>query len=104
VSHSHEVLREPWRVATPGLEALSHLLEALPVRLGASLIVVSHLDRSHESLLPEILARKNQHVSEVRAFTIDHADLCHRKKHLCRSADTFGHLNVWRPDALFTMK
>jgi two-component system CheB/CheR fusion protein len=42
------------------LEALGHLLEALPARLGASLIVVSHLDRSHESLLPEILARKTR--------------------------------------------
>jgi two-component system, chemotaxis family, CheB/CheR fusion protein len=33
------------------------LLEALPARLGAAVIVVSHLERSHDSLLPEILSR-----------------------------------------------
>jgi two-component system, chemotaxis family, CheB/CheR fusion protein len=41
-----------------GLEALSELLEALPPLLGAAVIVVQHLDRSRESLLREILARK----------------------------------------------
>jgi two-component system CheB/CheR fusion protein len=40
-----------------GLEALSELLEALPP-LGAAVIVVQHLDRSRESLLREIPARK----------------------------------------------
>ena len=40
-----------------GLEALSELLEALPPRLGAAVIVV-HLDRSRDSLFREILARK----------------------------------------------
>jgi two-component system, chemotaxis family, CheB/CheR fusion protein len=43
-----------------GMEALGNLLEALPARLGASLVVVSHLDRTHESLLPEILARETR--------------------------------------------
>ena len=58
-----------------GLEALGNLLEALPGRLGASLIVVSHLDRSHESLLPEILARKTQlRVLEARDGVTPMAD------------------------------
>jgi two-component system, chemotaxis family, CheB/CheR fusion protein len=58
-----------------GLEALGSLLEALPARLGASLIVVSHLDRSHESLLPEILARKTQlRVLEAREGVAPVAD------------------------------
>ena len=40
-----------------GLEALGELLGALPAT-GMAFIVVQHLDPTHESLLPEILAKK----------------------------------------------
>jgi two-component system CheB/CheR fusion protein len=51
------------------------LLEALPARLGAALVIVSHLDRSHESLLAEILARKTRlRVLEARDGTTPVAD------------------------------
>ena len=40
-----------------GLEALVELLGALPAT-GMAFIVVQHLDPTHESLLPEILAKK----------------------------------------------
>ena len=40
-----------------GLEALTELLGALP-ETGMALIVVQHLDPTHESLLSEILAKK----------------------------------------------
>ena len=41
-----------------GLEAVIELLGALPARTGIACIVVQHLDPHHESLLPEILAKK----------------------------------------------
>lgn len=42
-----------------GLEAFGSLLECLPSRIGAAVIFVSHLERNHESVLSEILARKS---------------------------------------------
>jgi two-component system CheB/CheR fusion protein len=41
-----------------GLEPLGQLVEALDPNLGMAYIIVSHLDRRHESLLPEILAKR----------------------------------------------
>ncbi|MDE2263418.1 MAG: hypothetical protein KGL45_12910, partial [Gammaproteobacteria bacterium] len=41
-----------------GLEAVSELLAAAAPRGGMAYIVVQHLDPSHQSLLPEILAKK----------------------------------------------
>ena len=41
-----------------GLEAIGELLGALPAATGMAYIVVQHLDPKHESLLPEILAKK----------------------------------------------
>jgi len=40
-----------------GLEAIKDLLQALPVDTGMAFILVQHLDRTHESLAPEILSR-----------------------------------------------
>lgn len=40
-----------------GLEAYTALLKALPADLGMAFVFVPHLDRSHESAFPEILAR-----------------------------------------------
>ncbi len=41
-----------------GLEAISELLAGFSARPGAAIIIVQHLDRSHDSLLPEILRRR----------------------------------------------
>ncbi|MBW4053214.1 MAG: response regulator [Proteobacteria bacterium] len=41
-----------------GLEALSELLEALPAQSDMAFIVVAHLSADHESLLPDLLARR----------------------------------------------
>jgi two-component system, chemotaxis family, CheB/CheR fusion protein len=41
-----------------GLEAISVLLEQLPVHCGMALLVVQHLDPTHPSLLSEILSRR----------------------------------------------
>jgi two-component system CheB/CheR fusion protein len=41
-----------------GLEAVAELLGALPPTTGMAYIVVQHLDPKHESLLPEILAKR----------------------------------------------
>lgn len=40
-----------------GLEALTSLLQALPVDTGLAFVVIQHLDPKHASLLPDILAR-----------------------------------------------
>jgi two-component system, chemotaxis family, protein-glutamate methylesterase/glutaminase len=41
-----------------GLNALTHVLSALPADFPAALLVVQHLDRRHRSLMAEILARR----------------------------------------------
>lgn len=50
-----------------GLNALSHVLAALPGDFPAAVVVVQHIDPRHRSLMPEIL-RKRTHlaVSEAR--------------------------------------
>ncbi|MBA3723393.1 MAG: PAS domain S-box protein [Candidatus Levybacteria bacterium] len=40
-----------------GLEAFTQLLKALPIDTGMVFVLVQHLDPTHESILPEILAR-----------------------------------------------
>lgn len=41
-----------------GIHALSQILGALPADFQASVVIVQHLDRSHPSLLADILARR----------------------------------------------
>jgi two-component system CheB/CheR fusion protein len=53
-----------------GLEALKRLLARLPADTGMAFVLVTHLDPSHESILPELLARSTQlPVSEVEDGT-----------------------------------
>jgi two-component system, chemotaxis family, CheB/CheR fusion protein len=40
-----------------GLEAIKQLLQYLPADLGAAYVVIQHLSPTHESILPEILAK-----------------------------------------------
>ena len=40
-----------------GLEAFTQLLKALPADTGMAFVLVQHLDPTHESQLPEVLAR-----------------------------------------------
>jgi two-component system CheB/CheR fusion protein len=40
-----------------GLEALTSLLQALPIDTGLAFVVIQYLDPKHESMLPDILAR-----------------------------------------------
>jgi len=40
-----------------GLEAFTHLLQALPTDTGMAFVLVQHLDPKHESMLPTILAK-----------------------------------------------
>ena len=62
-------------VSAGGLEALAELLDALPPRLDAAVIVVQHLDRSRESLFAEILSRKTPlAVTEATHGLIPRAD------------------------------
>lgn len=58
-----------------GLEAVAELLGALPAATGMAYIVVQHLDPKHESLLPEILAKKTaMPVSAARSGQIVQPD------------------------------
>jgi two-component system chemotaxis response regulator CheB len=43
-----------------GLNALTHVLAALPADFPAALVVVQHLDRRHRSLMAEILDKRTQ--------------------------------------------
>ena len=53
-----------------GLEAFSQLLEHLPSTTGMAFVLIQHLDPTHASQLPEILARKSgMPVREVRGDT-----------------------------------
>ena len=56
-----------------GLEAVSELLAAAAPRSGMAFIVVQHLDPSHQSLLPEILAKKTtmRVVSAAEGLTVE---------------------------------
>jgi two-component system, chemotaxis family, CheB/CheR fusion protein len=53
-----------------GLEAFRELLEALPNDTGMAFVLVSHLSRTHESMLAELLSKATRMpVAEVRAQT-----------------------------------
>lgn len=43
-----------------GLNALSHVLSALPAQFPAAIVVVQHLDRRHRSVMADILARRTK--------------------------------------------
>jgi two-component system chemotaxis response regulator CheB len=47
-----------------GLNALSHVLSALPPDFPAAIVVVQHLDRRHRSLMADILSRRTPLVVE----------------------------------------
>ncbi len=58
-----------------GLEAFSQLLENLPSVTGMAYVLIQHLDPSHASQLPEILARKTaMPVREIQQDTVVEAD------------------------------
>ena len=54
-----------------GLNALTHVLSALPRAFPAAVVVVQHLDRRHRSLLSDILGRRT-HLSVREARPDDH--------------------------------
>ena len=47
-----------------GLEACTQLLEHLPAGIGLALVLVQHLDPTHESILPDLLSRVSPMVVE----------------------------------------
>ena len=58
-----------------GLEAFSQLLEHLPATTGMAFVLIQHLDPTHASQLPEILARKSpMPVREVQGDSIVEPD------------------------------
>jgi two-component system CheB/CheR fusion protein len=58
-----------------GLEAFSQLLEHLPSTTGMAFVLIQHLDPTHASQLPEILARKSaMPVREAQGDTIVEPD------------------------------
>jgi hypothetical protein len=79
-----------------GLEAVTELLGAVPADTGMAFILVQHLDPSHKSLLPEILAKKTAiPLSEARAGEVV------RPGHVPSSPDTVlsvrdGHIDLAR--------
>jgi chemotaxis response regulator CheB len=54
-----------------GLKSLQELLSCLPVDTGMAFVVVSHMDSTHESLLPSLLANSTgMPVQDVRNETV----------------------------------
>ena len=49
-----------------GLEAFRDVLHALPDDTGMAYVFVQHLDPTHESLLPELLAREPRRCMSMR--------------------------------------
>jgi two-component system CheB/CheR fusion protein len=43
-----------------GLDAIERLLKSLPVNLGIAYVIIQHLAPNHESILPELLAKKTE--------------------------------------------
>jgi two-component system CheB/CheR fusion protein len=83
-----------------GLEAFTKLIQALPAATGAAYVLVQHLDPSHESALPEILARLTTlpvvEVRETLRVVTDHIYIMPSAMDL---AITDGHLKLY-PRAL----
>ena len=50
-----------------GLEALKRFFGAMPPRRGSAFVVVMHLDPTHESLMPELLAKSTTLACPSRA-------------------------------------
>jgi two-component system chemotaxis response regulator CheB len=74
-----------------GLNALSHVVAALPVDFPAALVVVQHVDRRHRSLMADILAKRTRlAVSEARegdTLAAGHAYIAPPNRHLLVNPD-----------------
>jgi two-component system CheB/CheR fusion protein len=71
-----------------GLEALSELLAALPRDIGATFLVVQHMDRNQESALPDILSQRTQLAVERAAQGV---------------VPLIGHVYVIQPNTTLTL-
>ncbi|MEO7037143.1 MAG: chemotaxis protein CheB [Polyangiaceae bacterium] len=80
-----------------GLEAFSRLVGTLPASAPLALVLVQHLARDQESLLPELLARRTQltvvEASDNLPIEIGHAYIIPPAAHI---TVTDGHLRVPR--------
>jgi two-component system chemotaxis response regulator CheB len=74
-----------------GLNALTHVLGALPRDFPAALVVVQHLDRRHRSLMAELLNRRTQlpvkEAEEGEKIEAGHAYTAPPDRHLLVNAD-----------------
>jgi two-component system, chemotaxis family, protein-glutamate methylesterase/glutaminase len=74
-----------------GLNALTHVLSALPADFPAALVVVQHLDRRHRSLMAKILSKRTQlqvkEASEGHRLTRGTAFIAPPNRHLLVNAD-----------------
>jgi two-component system, chemotaxis family, CheB/CheR fusion protein len=59
-----------------GLDALKRFLGAMPPKTGLSFVIVVHLDPTHDSLMPELLARSTtlgvHHAQDRQPLEADH--------------------------------
>src|SRR3954466_3448347 len=74
-----------------GLNALTHVLEALPANFPAALVVVQHLDPRHRSLMADILSRRTA-LRVKQAESTDHIEagtayIAPPNRHLLVNAD-----------------
>lgn len=74
-----------------GLNALTHVLTALPADFPAALVIVQHVDPRHRSLMAEILSRRTSlkvtQACEGDAITAGHAYIAPPDRHLLVNPD-----------------
>jgi two-component system chemotaxis response regulator CheB len=74
-----------------GLNALTHVLAALPADFPAALVVVQHLDRRHRSLMADILSRRTRlrvaEAGEGDRLSPGHAYIAPPDRHLLVNPD-----------------
>lgn len=74
-----------------GLNALTHVLAALPGDFPAALVIVQHLDPRHRSLMAEILSRRSRvpvkEAQEGDALRAGHAYIAPPNRHLLVNPD-----------------
>jgi two-component system chemotaxis response regulator CheB len=74
-----------------GLNALTHVLAALPADFPAALVVVQHLDRRHRSLMADILSRRTglpvAQATEGAPFVAGRAYIAPPDRHLLVNPD-----------------
>jgi two-component system, chemotaxis family, CheB/CheR fusion protein len=89
-----------------GLEALKAFFGAMPPKTGLTFVVVTHLDPTHDSLMPELLAKvtalRVEHAQDRQPLEADHVYLIPPNRTLTLDQGLIRILTKWPHGATFT--